>query len=107
MTRLIIAAGSEFPTALTAVQDWLQPIKHPDYVVHLLHESGLCTQFPADALHLLDTVIADQQWAPQELSQCLNAMTIAAPQLTQDFRCHRLREYSRRRGMSVEVICTP
>jgi len=99
LTRLIIAARSEFPAALTAMHDWLQPIEHPNYVVRLLHDSGLCTQFPADALHLLDTVISNQQWAPQELGQCLNEMVKAAPQLAQDSRCQRLREYSRRRGM--------
>ena len=99
LTRLIIAARSEFPAALAAMQDWLQPIENPFYVVHLLHESGLCTQFPADSLHLLDSVIADQQWAPQEVEQCLNEIVQAAPQLAQDPRCQRLREYSRRRGM--------
>ncbi|MGF6807440.1 hypothetical protein OKW30_002566 [Paraburkholderia sp. Clong3] len=53
LTRLIIAARAEFPAALAAVQDWLQPIEHPDYIVHLLHESGLCGRYPQDALHLL------------------------------------------------------
>jgi hypothetical protein len=99
LTRLIIAARSEFPAALAAMQDWLQPIEHPLYVVHLLQESGLCTQFPADSLDLLDAVIADQQLAPQELGQCLSEIVKAAPQLAQDARCQRLREYSRRRGM--------
>ncbi|MFX1739842.1 SIR2 family protein [Paraburkholderia sp. A1RI_3L] len=100
LTRLIIAARSEFPAALAAMQDWLQPIEHPHYVVHLLHESGLCSRFPADALHLLDTVIADQQWAPQELGQCLDVIVQVSPQLAQDVRYLRLREYSRRRGMA-------
>jgi hypothetical protein len=99
LTRLIIAAGSEFPVALAAMQDWLQPIEHPHYVVHLLHESGLCSRYPADALHLLDAVIADQQWAPRELGQCLDEIEQAAPQLVQDVQYQRLREYFRRRGM--------
>src|SRR6185437_4206742 len=63
LTRLIIAARSEFPAALAAVYDWLQPIEHPHFAVHLLHESGLCKRFPGDALCLLNTVIGDQQWA--------------------------------------------
>lgn len=95
LTRLIIAARSEFPAALAAMQDWLQPIEHPYYVVHLLHESGLCIQFPADALHLLDSVITDQQWIPQEFGQCLNEIVKASPQLEQESSCRRLREYSR------------
>ncbi len=100
LTRVIIAARSEFPAALAAMQDWLQPIEHPHYVVHLLYESHLCMRFPADALHLMDTVIADQQWAPKELGQCLDEIVQAVPQLAQDVRRQRLREYSRRRGIS-------
>jgi hypothetical protein len=99
LTRLIIAARSEFPVALTAVQDWLRPIEHPHYVVHLLHESGLCNRFAADALRMLDAVIDDQQWAPRELGQCLDGIVQAAPPLAQDARYQRLREYSRRRGV--------
>lgn len=99
LTRLVIAARGEFPAALTAVQDWLQPIEHPDYVVHLLHESGLCSWHPLDALNLLNAVIADQPWGPRELGQCLDEIVQAAPNLAQDGRYLRLREYSRRRGM--------
>lgn len=98
LTRLIIAARSEFPAALAAMQDWLQPIEHPHFVVHLLHESGLCPRFPVDALHLFDIVITDQQWVPRELGQCLDEIVQAAPQLLYDPRYQRLREYSRRRG---------
>ena len=96
---MVIAARGEFPAAMAAVQDWLQPIEHPHYVVHLLHESGLCSRYPADVLSLLKAVIADQQWGPQELGQCLDQIVQAAPNLSQDARYTRLREYSRRRGM--------
>lgn len=99
LTRLIIASGSEFPNALAEVHDWLQAIEHPHYVLHLLQESGLCNRFPTPALRLLDAVIDDQQWAPQELGQCLDEIVQAAPQLVRDARCQRLREYSRRRGV--------
>ena len=99
LTRLAIAARSEFSDALAAVQDWLRPIEHPDYVIHLLHESGLCERFPEDALRLLNAVIADQQWAPRDLGQCLDEIAQVAPQLVQDAQYQRLREYFRRRGM--------
>lgn len=99
LTRLVIAARGELPAALAAVQDWLQPIEHPDYVVHLLHDSGLCSRYPADALSLLNAVIADQQWGPRELGQCLDQIAQAAPNLAQDARYLRLREYSRGRGI--------
>ncbi|EPH0498105.1 SIR2 family protein [Enterobacter asburiae] len=99
LTRMVIAARGEFPVALTAVQDWLQPIEHPHYVVHLLHESGMCSRYPADALGLLNAVIVDQQWGPQELGQCLDQIVQADAQLEQDARYQRLSEYSRRRGV--------
>jgi hypothetical protein len=98
LTRLVIAARGEFPAALAAVQDWLQPIEHPHYVVHRLHESGLCSRYPSDALSLLNAVIVDQQWAPRELGQCLDQIVQAASNLAQDARYLRLREYARRRG---------
>jgi hypothetical protein len=100
LTRLVIAARGEFPAALAAVQDWLQPIEYPDYVAHLLHESGLCRRFPTEALLLMNAVIADQQWAPRELAQCLDEIAQAAPNLAQDARYLRLREYFRRRGVA-------
>jgi hypothetical protein len=64
LVRLSIAAGPEFSSAFLAVQDWLLPIEHPHYVVHQLHESGLCNSFPMDALRLLNAIIDDQPWAP-------------------------------------------
>jgi len=98
LARLIIAARGEHSAALAAVQDWLQPIERPHYVVHLLHESGLCSRFPADAIRLLGAVIADQQWAPLELGQCLDEILSAAPQLAKDAHYLRVFEYARRRG---------
>ncbi len=98
LTRLSIATREEFPAALAAVQDWLQPIEHPDYVVHLLYESGLCNRYPAEALSLLDSIIADQQWVPQELGQSLSEIVNAERQFAQDARYLRLIEYFRRRG---------
>ena len=98
LTLMSIAARGEFPAALAAVKDWLLPIERPDYIVHLLHESGLCSRYPADALRLLNAVIADQQWATSELGQCLDEIGQVAPQLVQDARYMRIQEYSRRRG---------
>lgn len=98
LTRLIIAARSEFPAALAAMRDWLQPIEHPDYVMHLLHESDLCNRFPADALHLLDIVFADKLWVSRELGQCLDRIEQVSSGLAQDPRFQRLREYSRKLG---------
>lgn len=99
LTRLVIAARGEFSTALTAVQDWLQPIEHPHYVLHLLYESGLCSRFPVETLRLLSVVIAELQWVPEELSQCLAQIALVDPQLVQDSRYQRMRENIRRRGV--------
>lgn len=99
LARLCIAAGAEFPSALTAVLDWLYPIEHPHYVVHRLYESGLIEKFPADSLRLLNAILKNQQWAPRELGQGLDLIVKVDPSLAQDARHLRLREYSRRHGV--------
>jgi hypothetical protein len=99
LARLSIAARGEFPSALSAVLDWLKPIEYPDYVIHRLHESGLAGRFPEDALRLLNAVLDDQPWVPRELGQCLDAISLASPGLLQDYRYRRLTEYARRRGV--------
>ncbi len=98
LARLCIAAGSEFPSALTAVLDWLRPNEHPYYVIHRLHESGLCGRFPIHALRLLAAIVSDQPWGAPELGSCLDLIVQAAPSLAQDPSYQRLREYARRHG---------
>lgn len=98
VARLIIAARGEFPAAFLAVKDWLEPIEQTHYIVHLLHESGLCRRFPVDALNLLDVLISDQEWSPTNLGQCLDEIEQAAPASLQDPKYQRLRAYFRRRG---------
>ncbi len=99
LTRLVIAARGEFPAALSAVQDWLQPLEHPDYAVHLLQKSGLCSRYPVDALNLLNALISDQPWAPSDLGQCLEDIVQKEPPLVQDPKYQRLCEYIRRRSV--------
>lgn len=99
LARLTIAAGSEFPAALAATKDWLQPIEHSSYIIHLLYKSQLSSQFPEDVLHLLNTIIDNQQWVPRELGQCLHIIKQTAPKLVEDTKFLRLQEYSRTREM--------
>jgi len=99
LARLCIAAGGEFPSALSTIVDWLRPIDHPFYVVHRLHESGLCSRFPEAALRLLDALLIDQTWVPDELGQCLDAIVRSMAELRQDHRYQRLVEYARQHGV--------
>lgn len=97
--QLCVAAGDAFPLALIQLRAWLQPPSHPNYLVHRLHESGLCDRFPAEALDFLSNVIGDQaQWLPRELGTCLEAIQAKAPHLEADQRFERLKAYLRRHG---------
>ncbi len=97
--RLCVAAQDAFPEALTLLRAWLQPPAHPDYLVHRLHEAGLCGKFPEQALDFLSLVIGDQtQWPPSDLGACLEAIRTAAPALEADRRFEQLVAYWRQRG---------
>lgn len=97
--RLCIAAGDSFPEALKLLRGWLQPPAHPFYLVHRLHEAGLCGRFPEQALDFLCLMVGDQaQWLPSELLACLSAIGAAAPQLQSDPCFERLTAYLRQAG---------
>jgi hypothetical protein len=98
LSRMSLAAGNEFPAALAEVENWLCPLEHPHYVIHQLQESGLSDRFPASALHLLDLIIDDQNWASHGLEGCLNSITQADQHMIRDLRYQRLQQYVRRRG---------
>jgi hypothetical protein len=98
LARMCIAAGDEFPSALEATFDWLQPLDHPDFLVQRLHEADLCSRFPKDCLRLLDAIIADHHWVPRELGKCLDAIEQVMPAIREDLRHNRLVEIARRRG---------
>lgn len=98
LAMLSIAAGSEFPAALTAVLDWLRPAEHPYYIIHRLHESGICDRFPLHALRLLAAIVTEQSWGAPELGGCLDLIVQADAALAQDPSYQRLREYVRTRG---------
>jgi hypothetical protein len=98
LARIVVAARSEFPAALATVADWLQPIEHPHYVLHLLDESSLCQRFPADALRLLNLVIHDQLWIFGELGKCLDQISKADSSLTAQPTYQRLLQHARKQG---------
>lgn len=95
--RLCVAAQDAFPEALALLRAWLQPPAHPDYLVHRLHEAGLCGRFPEQALDFLSLVIGDQtQWLSRDIGACLEAIRMAAPGLETGQRFEQLMTYSRR-----------
>ncbi|GIX25497.1 MAG: hypothetical protein KatS3mg122_2728 [Caldimonas sp.] len=97
--HLCVAAQDAFPEALTLLRAWLQPPGHPDYLVHRLHEAGLCGKFPEQALDFLSLVIGNQtQWPPRDLGACLEAIRTAAPALEADHRFEQLMAYWRQRA---------
>jgi hypothetical protein len=98
LIRMSIAGGRTFPDILNAIQDWLVPIEHLHYVIHLLDESGMCMAFPESALRLLDAVVGEQTWPPSELRSCLESIAQAQIDLTERPEYRRLTEYLRRRG---------
>lgn len=90
LARLVIAARGEFPDALATVHAGLQPIQNTHYVIHLLHQSGLCKQFPTHALSLLNAIIAEQQWVSDELGLCLTTIVQSDPLLEENRDYQRL-----------------
>ena len=95
---MCIAAGDEFPSAVTAVLDWLQPVDHPYLLVHLLLESMLCVRFPAESLFILSATTTDEPWIPEDLRECLTQIIQAKPELSADAGYRQLWELVRRRG---------
>lgn len=100
--RLCVAAQDAFPSALELLRTWLQPPAHPDYIVHRLHEAGLCGKFPKPALEFLSLVIGEQaQWLPRELGECLKAISTVDHGLVNDQRFQSLTLIARRAGQEI------
>ncbi len=100
LARLCVAAQEAFPEALEELKHRLQPLQHPDLVVHRLHETNLCNQFPDAAMTFVALVVGDNTpWPPTHLRDCLVAIRTAKPDLADDSRYQRLDELLRRRGL--------
>lgn len=98
LARLAIAAGNEFPAALAAIESWLTPIDHPNYLVNLLRNAGHCRQFGTASLRLLAAIMRDQLWGWDEIDPCLNEIADCDSALVNDPRFRRLREQAHLRG---------
>ncbi|GMU47216.1 MAG: hypothetical protein AMXMBFR26_19980 [Porticoccaceae bacterium] len=96
--RLCVAAGDAFPDAVALLRPWLNAVKDQHYLlVHRLQDAGLCGRLPEPALDFLDAVIGSQlqQYPPNDLKACLDAIRTANPALEADPRYRSLTEYLR------------
>ena len=93
--RLCVAAGDAFPDALEKLRDWLQPPPYAGRLMGRLKDSGICGQFPDEALDFLDCVTGDEPPLGEELRECLEQIRSAKPQLEDEARFHRLRDLLR------------
>ncbi len=94
LALMSIAAGEKFPDAVDLIHGWLQPLAYSHYVVHQLQEGDFCARFPNATLCLLYAVISDQPWSHPELNQCLKDILQAKPEIQNDPRYQRLKEYT-------------
>ena len=91
LARLCVAAQEAFPEALEKLKHWLQPLDHPNMVIHELNETHLSKHFPDDALKFLDNIIHDNAWLHSGwLLSCLEAIRGTNPDLQTDPRFRRL-----------------
>lgn len=99
--QLCIVSQDAFPEALALLRAWLIPIddggiSDGGYLVHRLHEAGLCSKFPHQALDFLGLVLdRETVWTPRELAACLEDIQTAAPALQGDARLEKLLAYAR------------
>ena len=99
--HLCIRAGDAFPQALTRLQPWLRRLEAPNHLLHLLHEAGLCVQFPEPALEFLHLVVDHTAGRlPADLRACLDGIRSAAPEATEGSRYVRLNTYLGQHGQS-------
>jgi hypothetical protein len=99
LCQLCVAAGSRLPDAFRMVKPWLQPTKHPDYLLRRLNDSGQIRRFPNESLALMDAVVGESAWLSSQLAACLDQIKATAPSLVVDQRYQRLDELRRRRGL--------
>ncbi len=97
LAMLCVAAQEAFPEAFKVLQNWLQSLAHPDYLMSRLYEAGLCKneRFSAEVLGFLSIVIGDEARSPSThlknyLKNCLKDIEKANPQLAADNRYQRL-----------------
>lgn len=100
LALMSIAAAGEFSSALGTVGSWLLPIEQSHYVMKKLRKSGLCAQFPGDALRLLTAIVDGQHWLSSDFRACLKSITQTDPNLREDHRYRKLSQYAMEQSIS-------
>lgn len=99
LAHTCIAARGEFPTALSVFQDWLRPLDTSYFIIKTFHETNLSKRFPEDALSFLNSIFKAQQWAPDELKECLDEIAETKPALKQLPQFLRLSQHLQQYGI--------
>lgn len=95
--ELCVYAGPLFQEAVNLLNPMLVRTKHFYLPVYALTESQLATQYPLEALALLNAIVDEsEQWPPEELSTCLEQIISVKPEVGSDAAFRRLREYCNR-----------
>lgn len=95
--ELCVHAGPLFLEAFNLLRPMLIQTKHFDLPVNALAESQLATQYPLEALALLNAIVDEsEQWPPEALSTCLEQIISVKPEVGSDAAFRRLREYYNR-----------
>lgn len=93
LARLCVLADDAFPSAILNLKNWITPVEHSDYVVHLVCQSKLAERFPEDILDLLNRIInGNVLWHSSELNDCLQTIQNMSLVLKTDPRFIRLLE---------------
>lgn len=95
--EICIYADSFFLEAFNFLRPMLVRTTHFYMPVKALADSQLATQYPLEALALLNAIVDEsEQWPPEELSICLEQIISVEPAVGSDATFRRLREYCKR-----------
>lgn len=96
--RLCIAAGPKFSAALATIRSWLVPVPFPGYLLRLLLETDLCSQFPETSLEWLYLLMDNPPGPMQDLRECLRQISQASSATIHDHRYQELDQLCRQHG---------
>lgn len=98
---LCVETGGAFPKALVLIRSWLQPTREATHIEVDLASSGLCAEFPEEALEFLSLIVPEKGeggYHPYRLHLCLGQISGEAPALKGKKAYQRLESICRRAG---------